>query len=116
MKGEAMTAEQIKANIEKCRKELEQQEGVENEAMKSPWSWGAPPLKGWPLSPRPDSNRPEDRYLIVISRNLNPARLAVAREELTEAMRLLVHDGPTWHCGNHLRRAARLLGVDLEGA
>ena len=65
-----------------ARRTVARQEAVEKAASPGPWSWGAPPLKGWHWPDKFPSKFTEDSYLVVQSRNLYPAHLSVARELL----------------------------------
>jgi hypothetical protein len=93
-----MDSATIRKRIETCRKELERQEMMEKRSIPKPWTMGTSSLSGRPIICKDDGRvlgvydrglpnaigSKSDGELVCLSRNLNPARLAVAREFLIE--------------------------------
>jgi len=109
----------IPATLDKCRAELKRQQEMEDaDKSRRPWKYSEWRSKGqkygrWGIGNEDGSGQilsgfvrywhhPEPFKLIVLSRNLNPARLKVAG--------LLIESGPD----EDLAVAAALLGVEVR--
>jgi hypothetical protein len=87
--------------LEILKKELAWQQAMEKAATPGPWGeYGDCPYLIVVHQGKPEN--PEDKELICLSRNLNPARLRVAKRLLDE------YEAP-WH----IELAAALLGVEV---